>query len=112
MAQPSFQPRFQPLGDVSKFKELDAIYRAITNHDAVAVLPSGAKVRTKIMGHPRKLFAIDHAGIRYVEQNPATTSQYALRARRGAKIIWIIRLKSNQYMGYIEDGQVFQKPGV
>ena len=100
---------YECLGDTSKFPLLHAIYEAIVHKEAQAVLPSGAKVRVKLMGHPRKLYAIDHEGIRYVEQNLNTNSQFALRARRGAKIVWVIRLRDNQYTGYIETGIVYRK---
>lgn len=108
----SLDRRFECLGDTEKFPLLHSIYGAIIHREAQAVLPGGAKVRTKIMGHPRKLYAVDYDGIRYVEQNPATNSQFAHRARKGAKIAWVIRLKDNQYIGYIEDGQVFKKKEV
>lgn len=108
----SLDRRFECLGDTSKFPLIHAINSAIIHKEAHVVLPSGAKVRMKVMGHPRKLYAIDHEGIRYVEQNQATNSQFALRARRGAKIVWVIRLKDNQYVGFIEDGVAYKKKDV
>lgn len=108
----SLDRRYECLGDVSKYPLLHAINSAIVHKEAQAVLPSGAKVKVKLMGHPHKLYAIDHAGIRYVEQNCATNSQFALRARRGAKIVWVIRLRDNQYLGYTESGKVFKKKDV
>lgn len=109
MTETQISRGFRCLGDVNKFAELKAIYQAIVHQEAEARLPSGAKVRTKVMGHPRKLYAIDYNGIRYVQQNTSTNSQYALRARRGAKIVWIIRLKDNQYLGYCENGITYRK---
>lgn len=105
----SLDRRYESLGDTRKFPLIHAINSAIIHKEAQAVLPSGAKVRIKLMGHPRKLYAIDYEGLRYVDQNPATNSQFALRVRRGAKIVWVIRLRDNQYTGYIENGQIFKK---
>lgn len=100
---------YKSLGEVTKFPLLHALNSAIIHREAHAVLPSGAKVKTKLMGHPHKLYAIDYDGLRYVSQNPATNSQFALRARRGAKIVWVIRLRDNQYLGFIENGTVYHK---
>lgn len=108
----SLDRRYECLGDTSKFPLIHAINFAIIHKQEYAVLPSGAKVKTKIMGHPRKLYAIDYDGLRYVQQNPATNSQFALRARRGANIVWVIRLKDNMYTGFIEDEQIFKKKDV
>lgn len=108
----SLDRRYECLGDTSKFPLVHAINSAIIYKEAHVVLPSGGKVRMKLMGQPRKLYAVDHEGLRYVEQNLSSNSQFALRARRGAKIVWVIRLKDNQYVGYIEDGQIFKKKEV
>ena len=105
----SLDRRYECLGDTGKFPLIHAINFAIIHKQEHAVLPSGAKVRTRIMGHPHKLYAIDYDGIRYVAQNLSTNSQFARRARGGAQIVWAIRLRDNQYIGFIEDGKIYKK---
>lgn len=99
---------FANLGSVSQFPELAAIYGAIVYHCDVVVMEN--------QQHPTKkfkngtLYAVDYEGMRYVEQNKNTSSAYAKRACAGAKIIWVIRLRDNEYLGYIENGIVHMKP--
>lgn len=99
---------YRNLGSVEKFSDLRHIYEAIVERKQMFVLSGGTSLQTKRF-KGGKLFAVDYNGIRYVEQNPATYSAYAKRAQDGAKIVWAIRLKGNQYLGYIEDGIVHMK---
>ena len=82
--------------------------------DAVAYVQE----RLEVDWNQQPTFAVEHEGIRYVEQNPKTTSAYAARARAGARIIWVIRtarkindqwVACNDWVGRIEDGVVWMK---
>jgi hypothetical protein len=101
------------LGNVDQFPELAAIVGAIFSKVRFFSLPSGARVSTKVMAGGACI-GVDHEGIRYVEQNPNKTSPEAARARKGARIVWVIRthdaqgkpLEPNQWIGKVEDGIV------
>ncbi len=104
------------LGSVSQFPTLQAICGAIFSKTMHFSLPSGQRLRTKLF--KRSLFAVEHEGIRYVEQNTKTQSAYARRARDGARIVWAIRVARkvdnqwvacNDWLGRIEDGVVWMK---
>lgn len=101
----------QDIGPVTKFQELARIYHGVTEMEEgqFVQLPSGLTAQVKKF-RSKDLRYIDWKGIRYVEQNPNTRSAYAARARQGAKIVWCIRLRDNQYLGRVEEGQVFMKP--
>lgn len=107
---------YQNMGSVSRFPELQSICGAIFSKATHFSLPNGQRVKTKIF--KRELFAVEHEGVRYVEQNPQTTSAYAERARAGARIVWVIRtarkingqwVACNEWLGRIEDGVVWMK---
>ncbi len=53
------------------------------------------------------VFAVEHRGLKYVEQNKRKTSPSGQRAFAGAQIIWII--KNGVYIGKIEDGEVYHR---
>lgn len=100
---------FVEAGPIRQFPELNAIYCAIIYRaDVVAFEDKSQHPVRKFKGGT--LYAVDYKGIRYVEQNQNTSSAYAKRATAGAKIIWVIRLRDNEYLGYIEDGIVHMKP--
>jgi len=42
----------------------------------------------------------------YLEQNPASSSQYGAMARKGSKILWIIHTKTQKYIGRVVNGEV------
>jgi hypothetical protein len=107
---------YRNLGSVSKFPELAAICGAIFSKAMFFSLPDGTRLRTKLF--KGKLFAVEHNGVRYVEQNPQTQSAYAQRARAGARIVWVIRVARqvgdhwvpvNEWLGRIEDGFVWMR---
>jgi len=100
----------QEIGPVTKFRELAQIYHGVTEMEEgqFVQLPSGLSAQVKKF-RSKNLRYIDWRGIRYVEQNPNSRSAYAARARQGAKIVWCIRLRDNQYLGRIEQDQVFMK---
>lgn len=110
------------VGRVEKFPELEAIADAIFSKKMHFSLPNGTRLRTRLF--KGTLFAVDYNGLRYVEQNPRTSSAYAQRARGGARIIWVIKTHQkavdasgkeyyvpcqNQWMGRVEDGLVYHK---
>ncbi len=103
-------------GSLSKFPELQAICGAIFSRAMHFSLPNGTRLRTRLF--KGKLFAVEHEGKRYVEQNPNTSSAYATRTRGGARIVWVIRIARkingqwvpcNEWLGRIEDGIVWRK---
>lgn len=98
------------VGPVSKFPELCQIWQGIVNKQQYWAFSGCAKP----VGHfaAKNLYYVDHDGVRYVEQNPHTSSPYASRARQGAQIVWCIRLSDNQYLGYIENGEVYMQQQV
>lgn len=105
------------LGSVGKFPDLSAIFHAVAfGHEGLLITlqksdPSKPDPhRTKIQRFTNKrLNYIDWNGVRYVQQNPNTNSAYAARARQGSRIVWVIRLRDNAYMGYVENGEAFMK---
>ena len=107
---------YRNMGSVSQYPTLQAICGAIFSKAMHFSLPNGARLRTKLF--KRKLFAVEHEGLRYIEQNLKTTSAYAARARAGARIIWVIRIARkiddqwvacNDWVGRIEDGLVWMR---
>jgi len=102
------------LGPITKFAELHRIYQAVCHGkegDGVELVHPklGASVMFVQRFALKDLLYLDFNGLRYVQQNPKTSSEYAARARQGAKIMWIIRLSDNQYLGVVDNGQVYQK---
>ena len=113
--------QFKNAGRVEKFPELCAIADAIFTKKQGFQLPDGTRLRTKLF--KGTLYAVDHNGVRYVEQNPNTSSAYALRAKEhGARIFWVIRTHrkvmdaagaeqyvpcTEEWLGYVEDGGVY-----
>lgn len=111
------------IGQLKDFPALEAIADAINSKKMHFRLPDGTALRTKLF--KGVLFAVDHEGVRYVEQNPKTSSAYAARARAGSRIIWVIKTHQkardattgrdylvpceNHWLGRIEDGQVYKK---
>ena len=103
-------------GSVSQFPVLQSICGAIFSRAMHFSLPTGQRLRTKLF--KSTLFAVEHEGLRYVEQNPKTQSAYAARARAGGRIVWVIRIARkvegrwvacNEWLGRIEDGIVWMK---
>ena len=106
------------IGPVSKYPDLAAIYEAVTSHrhyyTTIQPTPrtaAGTRVFTRSFAGG-KVIGLDHEGLRYVEQNVCTNSQFAAKAREGAKIMWVIDLRTNHYLGRVEDGVVYLNPGV
>lgn len=110
------------IGRLERFPELEAIADAIFSHKMHFSLPNGTRLRTKLF--KGVLFAVDYNGVRYVEQNPKTSSAYASRARHGARILWVIKTHQkaidaggkeyfvschNEWLGRVEDGVVYMK---
>ena len=84
--------------------DLSKIYRAVVRHTPEIEL-NGKKLRTnKYKGG--KLCGLDHSGIRYLQQNPDTSSEWGQRAKAGADIVWIIEIETGEYLGVIEDRQL------
>jgi hypothetical protein len=114
---------YRNVGSVGQFPELQAICGAIFSRVMFFSLPDGTRLRTKLF--KGTLFAVEHEGLRYVEQNPRTQSAYAKRARAGARILWVIRIarqigdgsqerplswvSCNEWLGRIEDGLIWRK---
>lgn len=110
------------IGSLDKFPELRCICQAILGKKANCILPNGTELNT-VTFRKGQLYAVDHKGFRYIEQNTASGSHYAERARQGSKIIWVIQthnksidaqgteymvpLKNNLWRGRIEDGIVY-----
>lgn len=42
----------------------------------------------------------------FIEQNPRKKTEWAKKARKGAKIFWIIDTKWNKYLVRVEDGRI------
>lgn len=50
----------------------------------------------------------DVGNLLFIEQNPKKESEWALRARKGAKILWVIDTKWNKYLVRVEDGKIIR----
>lgn len=107
---------YSRVGLLGDFVELQVICGAIFSKEKVFSLPDGTRLKTKIFKN--SLLAVEHKGLRYVEQNPNTQSAYAARARGGSQIVWIIRvvrkvdghwIECNEWLGRVEDGSVWMK---
>ena len=98
---------FTRQGRLEEFPILKRIAHGIFQGEAWVEL-GGERVYTKRMAN-NTITGLDYKGVRYVEQNPASGSQYALRARNGEQIIWVI-LNKGGYIGRIENGLVFKDP--
>lgn len=102
----------QNIGNVNQFPELASIYHGVVNCPAGTPIPVGAQLLRVQRFQSKRLSYLDHEGTRYVQQNTNTSSVYAAEARQGSKIIWIIRLRDNVYLGRIQDGTVYMKEEV
>jgi hypothetical protein len=98
------------VGHLSEFPELNEIVGAIFKRQFLQVRLSNGQIVKASAFQPKNLWYVDHAGLRYVEQNPSTGSEYARRARSGIRIVWIIRKSDSQYLGRVDDDRVFAKP--
>ena len=98
---------FTRQGRLEDFPMLKRIANAIFQAEAWIEL-GGERVYTKRMAN-NTITGLDYQGVRYVEQNPASGSQYAMRARDGEQIIWVI-LNKGGYIGRIENGVVWKDP--
>ncbi len=94
-------------GRLEDFPILNKISNAIFQK-AAHVDIDGERIYTKPMSN-NTIVGLDHKGVRYVEQNPASGSQYAVRARSGEKIIWVMQ-NPGGYIGRIENGVVWKDP--
>jgi len=111
------------VGITKDFPELMTIADAIFAHKAEFVLPDGNRVQTCIFKNT--LYAVDYKGVRYVEQNPKTSSVFAQRVREeGARILWVIRTHrkiidaadkiqyvpcADEWLGRVEGDVIFMK---
>lgn len=100
---------FENIGNVDKFALLHKIIAAIFDKSIDKFVWDSQEVHVGTF-RSKQLRYIDMEDRRYIQQNPNTGSQAAARARKGAKIIWVMR--GNQYIGRIEDGQVYAVPEV
>ena len=96
------------IGSVADFAVLKEIYRAVMEHRAFAQI-NGTTVFTRRFAGGT-IFGMDYQNRRYIEQNPKTSSQYAVQARSGVKIMWVIDLKFNEYLGRVDEGIVWARP--
>lgn len=48
----------------------------------------------------------DVGNLLLIEQNPKKETEWAARARKGARIMWIIDTKFNRYLVRVEDGKI------
>lgn len=102
------------VGKVEKFRVLNLIVEAIFSKSSKVLHPPGVEepIITQF-NENKKLWYVDHGGVRYIEQNPKTSSAYAKRSRppedggTNARIVQIYR--SGTYLGCVEDGEVFMK---
>lgn len=94
-------------GTLDEFPQLKRIANAIFQGSNFVDL-DGKRIYTKKMAGGT-ITGLDHKGIRYVEQNPASGSTYARRARAGEKIIWVMRTNGG-YIGRIDNGIVWKDP--
>lgn len=102
------------IGTTDDYPYLKAIFHAITSGqegDVVGVQPAVkvGRYRNKNLRYVEYQSDPVQPLLLFVEQNPNTNSAYAARARQGAKIVWVIRKHDNEYLGRIEDGQVYRK---
>lgn len=95
------------LGSVSQYPLLQKIYSAVCG-DGKNFTYDGKTIKVGKFVN-KNLFYVEMDGLRYVQQNPNSQSAYALRARRGVKIMWIIRLSDDVFMGRVENDTVFKK---
>jgi len=99
-----YQGQIKGFGD-----ELRTIFKAVTTGSVGDQYPELEGMPRLAMFTASRVRYLDHDGVRYIEQNPNSNSQYGRRARAGAKIMWVIRLRDNAWLGYVEDGKVYTK---
>jgi hypothetical protein len=107
------------VGTLEQWPALAAIVAGIFEKKSNFKLPDGTTLRTSVF--KGTLFAVDYRGLRYVEQNPETSTEYAERARRGARIVQVYRthrrvvdaagqeqlVPCSEYAGRVEGSDVF-----
>ncbi len=98
---------FTRQGHLEDFPILKRIANAIFQRETWVEL-DGERVYTKRMAN-NTITGLDYKGVRYVEQNPASGSQYALRARDGDRIIWVMQ-NPGGYIGRIDNNVVWKDP--
>ncbi len=98
---------FVKQGRLEDFPTLNRIANAVFQASAFIEI-DGKRVYTRPMAN-NTITGLDHKGVRYVEQNPASGSTYGAKARNGEKIIWIMR-NPGGYIGRIENGVVWKDP--
>ena len=67
------------------------------------VFYKGQRFPLKKLGGLRRF---DVGNLLFIEQNPKKKTEWADRARKGAKIMWIIDTKFNRYLVRVEDGKI------
>ena len=72
------------------------------------VIFKGQKFPLRKIGDLRRY---DVGNLLLIEQNPKKKTEWAARARKGAKIMWIIDTKFNRYLVRIEDGKIIDLRG-
>lgn len=53
-----------------------------------------------------KLRYYDLGGTIFIEQNPNTASKYALMAKKGARIAWLITKTGGKFLGLVVNGKI------
>lgn len=105
------------VGSVRQWPKLAAIFHVLMYTDYQTLLLNGRSATPVQKFAGGTVRGIDVDGKRYVAQNPRTDSVFAARARQGSKIMWVIDLKTNEYLGRVdalagfppEAGAVFMK---
>lgn len=108
-------------GPMEQWVAVRAIFGAIFSRAPFVEFGPGQKLPVQRFRNGTVL-GVEYKGSLYVEQNPATGSTFAARARRGEKIIWVIRVrkeidvggrkqmvKTNEYVGRIDKDGVWKK---
>ena len=83
------------------------VYKAIFSNQKEIVVNKKTFKRHLFAGGTLRGFDIENW--RYIEQNPAKSSKFGLRAKKGAKIMWIIRTTDNFWAGRVEDEILYRK---
>jgi len=83
------------------------VYKAIFSNQKEITINGKTFKRRIFTG--RSLRGFDINKWRYIEQNPAKSSEFGLRAKKGAKIMWIIRTTDNFWAGRVEDEILYRK---
>lgn len=78
------------------------IWSAIFNNKK-EVLVKGKNLKRKLI---QGLRAFETNAFIFIEQNPRKRSRYAVMAKKGKKIMWVIRKKDSRYKGVVMDGKL------